>query len=141
MLLEKIKKDRIEAMKSGDTAKRSTLQLLLAKIEKAQIDNKATLTKEQIESVISKSLKELDKEIESYIEVNRSTESQELEKELLLTYLPKQLDEEEIKQHVEHAIDLTAKGEIKNPMQYLSMALKGKADMKLVSKLLTQQKQ
>lgn len=137
MLLEKIKKDRIEAMKNGDTAKRSTLQLLLAKIEKAQIDNKAPLTQDQIESVISKSLKELDKEIESYVAVGRSTDSQLAEKELLLAYLPKQLSKEEILVYISKALELTDKGEIKNPMQYLSKELKGKADMKLVTSLLT----
>ena len=135
MLLEKIKKDRIEAMKSGDNAKRNTLQLLLAKIEKAQIENKDALTDAQVESVISKNLKELDKEIESYVAVGRATDSQEKEKELLLTYLPEQLTEEEINFFIKQAKILIANGEIKNEMQYLSPNLKGKADMKLVAKL------
>lgn len=135
MLLEKIKKDRIEAMKNKDNAKRNTLQLLLAKIEKAQIENKGTLTDNQVESVISKSLKELDKEIESYVAVGREVDSQKAEKDLLLTYLPKQMTEDEIRAIVAHSAELAKRGEIEHPMQYLSQRLKGKADMKLVVRL------
>jgi len=137
MLLEKIKQNRIEAMKSGDKAKRATLQLLLAKIEKEQIANKSTLTNEQVESVISKSIKELDKEIESYVAVGRSVESQNAEKELLFSYLPKQLTLEEASEIVKQVVDsiIASNGKIGDAIKELSSKLKGKTDMKVVSKM------
>lgn len=136
-LLNTIKADRIKAMKSGDKATRETLQLLLAKIEKAQIENKAELTNEQVEAVISKNIKELDKEMESYVAVGRATDSQEKEKELLLSYLPKQLTEDEVKAVIADFTKNTAEScmKIGEAMKELSAILKGKADMKLVSKL------
>lgn len=137
-LVEQIKKDRIVAMKNKDIAKRNTLQLLLAKLEKEQIELKTELSKEQVETVVSRSIKELDKEIESYANVGRDTESQEKEKGLLLSYLPTQMTEDEIKEEIKHAIILVERGEIKNPMQYLATKLKGKADMGLVQKLTKQ---
>lgn len=134
-LVEKIKSDRITAMKNKDTATRNTLQGLLAKLEKEQIELKGELNKEQVETVISRTLKELDKEIESYIAVGRETTKQEDEKKLLLNYLPQQLTEDEIRAEVAHAIKLVKDGQIKNPMQYLSAELKGKANMGLVGKI------
>ena len=135
MLLKKIKDDRITAMKNKDKATRDTLELLLAKIEKEKIALKAELTKEQIEVVIARTLKELDKEMEAYKAVSRETKSQETEKELLLSYMPKQLTEDEIRVEIAHAVSLVERGEIKNPMQYLSNKLKGKANMGLVMKI------
>lgn len=136
-LLSNIKQDRITAMKNGDKATRETLQLLLAKVEKAQIENKAELTNEQVQAVISKNIKELDKEMESYVAVGRPTDSQEKEKELLLSYLPKQLTEDEVKAVIAEFAKNTADTGMKigEAMKELSAILKGKADMKLVSKL------
>jgi len=136
-LLSNIKQDRITAMKNGDKATRETLQLLLAKVEKAQIENKAELTNEQVQAVISKNIKELDKEMESYVAVGRPTDSQEKEKELLLSYLPKQLTENEVKAVIAEFAKNTADTGMKigEAMKELSTILKGKADMKLVSKL------
>lgn len=136
-LLLNIKQDRITAMKSGDKATRETLQLLLAKIEKAQIDSKKVLTDSDIESVIVKNLKELDKEIESYVAVGRTTEKQEQEKKVLLSYLPEQLSIEEVTAIVAEIAKSTKEsgGKIGDALKTLSARLKGKADMKVVSQL------
>lgn len=136
-LLKIIKEDRITAMKSGDKAKRETLQLLLAKIEKVQIENKAELTKEQVESVIQKNIKELDKEIESYVAVGRGVEKQEKEKELLLSYLPKQMTAEELATYVAKiGQEIKESGlKIGEAIKTIGERVKGKADMKQVSQL------
>lgn len=138
-LVNRVKTDSVEAMRDrteAGKAKLSTLRLLVAELEKEKVQHKLSeisgLTDEQAQSVISRQIKKLDAEMDSYIAVGRSTEKQEAEKALLITYLPKQLTEEEIIAEVKHAIELTSKGEIKNPMQYLSKACKGKADMKKV---------
>mgnify|MGYP006360413919 CR=1 FL=1 len=139
MLINKIKEDMIKAMKEKEKAKLSTLRMLLAKVEKEKVALKladvSDLTNEQVQSVISKNIKELDKEIESYVAVGRSTENQDTEKALLLTYLPTQLTEDQIRYEIFHAFNLVAQGKIKNPMQYLSKELKGKADMGLVARI------
>jgi uncharacterized protein len=135
-LVNQIKADSVQAMKSKETEKLSTLRLLVAELEKEKVQHKLTevtgLSNEQTQSVISRQIKKLDKEIESYVAVGRSVEKQEAEKEILQSYLPQQLTEKEIRVEVEFALKLVANGEIKNPMQHLGKVLKGKADMKVV---------
>lgn len=138
-LVNKIKADSIQAMKNKETQKLATLRLLISELEKEKVSQKLTevtgLSDEQTQTVINRQIKKLDKEIEAYVAVNRGVESQEVEKELLLSYLPKQLTEDDIKEFVYHALDLVKQGEIDNPMKYLSQRLKGVADMKLVSQI------
>lgn len=139
-LVNKIKADSIQAMKNKEKEKLSTLRLLISELEKEKVNQKLTevtgLTDEQTQSVISRQIKKLDKEIESYMAVGRDTTNQESEKEILLSYLPKQLSDSEIRDLVEDAIKLVQEGSINNPMRYLSQKLKGKADMKNVMKIL-----
>jgi len=140
-LLKQIKSDSIQAMKSKESVKLSTLRLLIAEVEKEmKLTGVTELTNSQVETVISRQIKKLDKEIEAYLNVGREFNKQQLEKELLLTYLPKQLSEEEIREVVEHAVNLVSVGEIDNPMKYLSQRLKGKADMGLVSRIVKEYK-
>lgn len=141
MLITQIKADLKQSIKEKDTAKKSTLRMLLAKLEKEKVAKKLTdvseLTNKQVQSVISKNVKELDKEIESYVAVERDTTSQEAEKQLLMDYLPKQLSEEETKAVVIEVSNATkiSGGNIGMAMKELSARLKGKADMSLVNKL------
>lgn len=141
-LVNKIKAQSIEAIKAKETEKLSTLRLLIAELEKEKVSHKLTevtgLSDAQAETVVSRQIKKLDKEIEAYKAVGRTTEKQEAEKELLLTFLPEQLTEDEIKAEIQHAVHLVERGEINNPMQYLGQKLKGKADMKLVMQLVKQ---
>lgn len=135
-LVKQIKKDSLLAMKAKNKAELDALRLLIAELEKERIALKVDeLSNEQAQTVISRQLKKLDKEIEAYVAVGRDTDNQEAEKELLKGYLPKQLSEAEIREHVYHAIALVERKEIRNPMQYLSQRLKGKADMGLVAKI------
>lgn len=134
--IKQIQKEKLTAMKTKDTAKVSTLNLLIAEIEKEMKLTGATeLTEDQVITVINRQIKKLEKEIEAYIAVGRGTEKQEYEKIVLYSYLPRQLTEDELRAEVKKAIGLTMNGKIKNPMQYLSKELKGKADMKLVSQI------
>jgi uncharacterized protein YqeY len=139
--IQQIKKDKLFAMRGGDTAKVSTLNLLIAEIEKEMKLTGATdLTEDQLITVINRQIKKLDKEIESYLAVRRGVEKQKAEKQVLLSYLPKQLDEDEIREVVAHAVELVVRGEIKNPMQYLGQRLKGKANMKDVQAMVKEYK-
>jgi uncharacterized protein len=137
-LVSKIKTDSIEAMRNKETKKLSTLRLLVAELEKEKVAHKLTevsgLSDEQAEAVIKRQIKKLDKEIESYQQVGRTTESQEAEKELLLAYLPTMMTEEEILAHVQGlTLDMTAPvGKIIGLVNY---NLKGKAEGALIAKV------
>lgn len=139
MSIEQIKKDQIQAMKNKETAKLSTLRLLVSEIETEMKKTGATeLSEDQLVDVVNRQIKKLNKEIESYVAVGRSTEKQDAEKQVLLAYLPEQLSENEIRNQVAYAVSLTISGQIRNPMQYLSKELKGKANMGLVMQMVKQ---
>ena len=139
-LVNKIKLDSITSMKNGDKAKLSTLRLLISELEKEKVSLKLSnvedLSDEQVQTVISRQIKKLDKEIEAYVAVGRETGLQNAEKELLISYLPKQASEEEIRQLAYHAVTLFKRREINHPMQYLSPRLKGRVDMGLLNKVI-----
>jgi uncharacterized protein YqeY len=140
-LVNQIKEDSVKAIKNRETAKLSTLRLLVAELEKEKVKLKlqdvSQLTNEQAQAVINTQIKKLDKEIESYVAVGRETKSQELEKKVLYSYLPKQLSEVEIGKVVKEIASKTSY-DGKNVgvlMKELAAKLKGKADMKTVSKI------
>lgn len=138
-MIKKIKADLVKAMKEKNDFKKSTLRMLLASLEQEKVKLKLStvedLTDAQVIDVINKSVKALDKEMEEYLKVGKTVEKQEVEKEFLFKYLPKQLRVDEIKAEVVHALDLVDKGELADVNKakgYLAQKLKGKADMKQV---------
>jgi len=138
-MIKTIKADLVTAMKAKDEFKKSVLRMLLAKLEQEKVKLKLStvedLTEAQVLTVANKAVKELDKEMEEYLNVGRDITKQEKEKEILFTYLPKQLTVDEINAEVVHALDLVDKGELADVNKakgYLSQKLKGKADMKQV---------
>lgn len=135
-LLEQIKQDRTQAMKDKDKPKLATLRALINEVEvEMKVTGATSFTDSQTESVISRQLKKLGKEKETYASLGQDTSKQEEENELLLSYMPEQLTEAQIRSEVTHAFKLVDDGEIKNAMQYLSPKLKGKADMGAVAKI------
>lgn len=138
-MIKQIKADLVKAMKEKNDFKKSTLRMLLASLEQEKVKLKLStvedLTDAQVIDVINKSVKALDKEMEEYLKVGKTVEKQEVEKEFLFKYLPKQLRVDEIKAEVVHALDLVDKGELADVNKakgYLAQKLKGKADMKQV---------
>jgi uncharacterized protein YqeY len=143
-IVEKIRRDIIEAMKNKTEEGRlilSTLRLLISELEKEKVALKLAditkLTDDQTTAVINRQVKKLDKEIEAYVEVGYSTEKQETEKKVLITYLPTQLTEAEVEAIVTEVVNNVKKynGKIGQVMKELSAQLKGRADMKVVSKI------
>ena len=106
--LSKIKSDLKEALKSGDSFKAGTLRYVLAAVHNAEIDKGkgATLTEEELASLLQKQAKQRRESIEAYEKGNRQDLAEKEQKELgiIKTYLPEQLGEEEVKKIVEEAI-------------------------------------
>jgi uncharacterized protein YqeY len=139
-LVKQIKSDRITAMKNKDAARRATLELVLALLEKEKVVHKLAtvedLTNEQAEGIINRYVKALDKEAEAYRAAGQSTEKQDREKELLLTYLPERMTEEEIRQTVELTVEaVRLRGGNFGQLMGTLKDLKSKADMGLVNKI------
>ena len=145
-LKEQLFADLKTAMKEKDTLKKDTVQLIRSGILQYEKDNKVELDDEGVLDIISKQLKSRRDSLPDYEKSGREDLIEKLNKEIeiLLSYLPEQLSEEEIAKIVEEAIAETGAASVKEMgkvMGIVNPKLKGRADMKvvgaLVKKLLT----
>ena len=145
-LKEQLFADLKTAMKEKDTLKKDTVQLIRSGILQFEKDNKVELDDEGVMEIITKQLKSRRDSLPDFVKSGREDLIEKLNKEIeiLLSYLPEQLSEEEIAKIVEEAIAETGAASIKEMgkvMGIVNTKLKGRADMKvvgaLVKKLLT----
>lgn len=110
MLEEKILNDYKEAMKARDALKSSLLSFLRAEILNVEVAKKKnSLDDNEVIAVIKKQIKQHRDSIEQFNKGNRIelAEKERKELEILETYLPPQLSEEEIKKIIEEVVALT----------------------------------
>tara|TARA_B100000131_G_scaffold72899_1_gene69143 strand:+ start:49 stop:507 length:459 start_codon:yes stop_codon:yes gene_type:complete len=103
-LKNKINLDYNEALKAKDRSKISTYRLILSGIKDLEISNRSVPDKketkdEDIKKLLKKMIKQRSESIEIYKKNNREDllKVEESEVEVLSSYLPKQLNEDEIK--------------------------------------------
>ena len=101
-LKDKIDNDYKQVLKAKDKAKISTFRLILSSIKDLEISNRTEPNKkvtdnEDIKKLLKKMIKQRSESIEIYKKNNRQdlSEVEEGEVQVLTSYLPKQLSEEE----------------------------------------------
>ena len=101
-LKDKIDSDFKKVLKAKDKAKISTFRLILSSIKDLEISNrtepnKKVIDNEDIKKLLKKMIKQRSESIEIYKQNNRQdlSEIEEGEVQVLTSYLPKQLSEEE----------------------------------------------
>ena len=136
MLIDEIKKANVEAMKARDNTAKGIYSIIMNKymllsIEKKQKGEEATDV--DLITIISKTLKELTEEKESYLKVNNLEKANAIihQEELISKYLPKMLTEEEIRKEISTLDDKS----LPNVMKHFKTNFQGKVDMGLVSKI------
>ena len=139
-LKEQLFADLKTAMKEKDTLKKDTVQLIRSGILQYEKDNKVELDDEGVLDIISKQLKSRRDSLPDYVKSGREDLIEKLNKEIeiLLSYLPEQLSEDEIQKIVEEAIAATGAASVKEMGRVMGMVnpkLKGRADMKVVGAL------
>lgn len=142
-LKEKIIDDLKAAMKSGDSFRRDTLRMLDAMIKNTEIEKRKKeegLNDTEVQEVISRAIKQRKDAAAQYESGGRPelAEKEKKEMDILLTYMPKQMSEEEIKSTVQKIIkDLgaTDKNQMGKVMGTAMGQLKGKADGQTVKKI------
>lgn len=145
-LKDKIQEDFKQAFKGKEEIRLSVLKMLQAEIHNAEIAKRTKLKKEssldesEIIDVISREIKKRKDAVELYEKGKRQelADKEKKEIETLMTYLPEQLSEEEIRNLVKKAIEQTGAKEIKEMgkvMAVLNPQIKGKADGALVSNI------
>ena len=106
-LFQKIQTDMYEAMKLGDKNKSTTLRTALAKLKNKKIDKQDDLSINDEIKVLQILVKQRKESIELYQKGDRPelVEIETKEMEILNNYLPKMMDENEIKNIVKTVID------------------------------------
>jgi len=130
--------DLKDAMKQKLTLKKSVITMLRAAIKQIEIDERRTLSNDEILDIIAKQIKQKKSVIEEFIRGDRQDLADEAHEEIsvLEGYLPEQLSEEELKALVLDAIKESNASSMKDMgsvMALVSNQTKGRADGKVLS--------
>ena len=137
MLIDTIKKENMLALKNKDENKRAVLSVIINKYMIAGYEAKAKakeLSDDDLLKIISKQVKELEEEKDSYVKANREDSVKKIEEQInvISSYLPKLLSEEEIKSII---LSLEDKS-IPSVMKYFKTNYANKVDLGVVNKVL-----
>jgi hypothetical protein len=142
-LKDNIQESLKRALKQQHKVEVATLRLLISEIKNAEIAQQKPADDNRVLDVIAKEVKRRRESIEAFKQGNRSdlVEQEEAEFAILMSYLPEQMSREEIIVTAQHVIDAVGaqgpsdKGKV---MSQLMPQLKGKADGKEVSDIVTE---
>ena len=103
---EKIQTDMYEAMKSGEKEKANTLRSVISKLKDKQIEKRDTLTKEEEIKVLQTLVKQRKESIDLYQKGGRNelAEIESKEMDIINSYLPTMMDEDDVKKIVQSVI-------------------------------------
>ena len=126
------------AMRTKDKLSLTTLRMLLAEVRNCEIDCKCELSDTQILEVLAKLIKQRCDAAEQFNQAGRPdlADKEQAEAQVLKAFLPTQFSHEQIKQHIEQAINATqanCMSDMGKVMQQLKPKLQGRADMAEVS--------
>ena len=128
-------------MKSGDKDRLAVLRLVSAAVKQREVDDRIDIDDQAMIAILDKMAKQRRESIEQFEKGGRTDlaaiEKKELE--IIQTYLPQALPEEEIQALIDSAIADTGASEIRDMgkvMGKLKPALQGRADMSAVSALI-----
>ncbi len=116
MISKLLTEDMKAAMKSRDKVKLSVIRMLLADLKNARIAAGEDLTEEQEEKVVAAYSKKRKESMETYEKAGRPdiVEKEQVEYDITVSYLPPQMDEEELKRLVVAKIEETGAGSMKD---------------------------
>jgi uncharacterized protein YqeY len=140
-MYDKIKSDIVSAMKEKDTLRLQTLRGVKGEVDLAHIDKKVDINDELVTDVLSHQIKTRKESIVEFEKGNREDliEKTNKEIELLQSYLPEQLSEDELVKLIDEVIakvNPTSPKEMGLVMKEVTPLVKGKADMKVVSTMI-----
>ncbi len=133
-LKARITADMKSAMKAGDKDRLRTVRLILADIQRSEVDRREELDDTAVLAVIEKAVKQRRDSIEQFLQGGRKDLSaiEEAELEIIQTYLPEQLSEDELATLVDDVIAATGAENIRDMgkvMGAIKSKAAGKADM------------
>lgn len=139
-LSEKLMADLKESMKNKDSIKKSVVTLIRAAVKQKEVDDRVTLTDDDIQDIISKQLKQRKDALVDFERAGRQdlVDETNQEIEIIASYLPQQLTDEELETIVADAIKEINAQSLKDMgkiMGIVNEVAKGRADGKRISDL------
>ena len=137
MLIDELKAANINAMKARDNTTRAVISVVLTKYKLQEVELRSQgkeIGDKELLAIIQKVLKELADEKEGYLKVGNQDRADSITKqeEVLSSYLPKQLSEQEIRDII---LSLEDKS-VPSVMKHFKMNYAGQVDMSLVNLVL-----
>jgi hypothetical protein len=142
-LKAKLNQDLKEALKAKDEVKLRTVRMLLAAIKNFEVEKMGPATDEEIFQIMSKEIKKRQEAIEMYEKGGRPdlSQAEKQEIEVIQSYMPNQLSEEEIRELARKVIsemNLKSPKDVGTAMKVIMPQVKGRADGKLVNKIVSE---
>ena len=140
-LFNQINEDIKTSMKNKDSFKLSVIRMVKGAMQLEVINKKRDLNDDEVIAIVAKQIKMRKDSIEEFKKASRDdlVEKTQKEVDILETYMPEQLSEEEINKVIEEVFEIvkpTSPKDMGMIMREISPKVKGKADMGLVNKLI-----
>ena len=137
-MLQKLKDDLKQAMKEKNILKRDTIRLIMSGIKQIEVDQRREVTEEDVIKLIQKGVKQREDAINFAKDGGREdlVKQNQAEIDILSSYLPKQLSDEELKEAIKQIIQkvgATSMKEMGKVMGVATKELSGKADGKRIN--------
>lgn len=145
IITKKIQSDMKAAMKAGEKEKVTTLRMLISELKNAQINEREELDTEKEIAVLSSYVRRCKESLEEFEKGGREdlVAKTRAELEIVTSYLPEQLNEDEIEGEVRKVIEelgASGQGDMGRVMGEMMKRFKGRVDGRtvnaVVSKLL-----
>jgi hypothetical protein len=143
-LTDQLQDDMKSAMRECDALRRDTLRMVIAAAQNAAKDKRAPLSEEETVEVVGREVKKRRESIAAYQGAGREdlAAKEQAEIDILVPYLPEQLGEDEIRALAREAVTAsgaTSPKDMGRVMSQLMPSVKGRADGKLVSAIVTEE--
>lgn len=140
-MVEKLKQDMVEAMKAKDKEHLTTIRMIKGDLDKEHIDKKREINDDLLIEVVNRGIKQRKDSIAEFEKGGRNDliEKTQAEIEILQSYLPAQLSEEEVSLIIDEAFQIVnpeGPRDMGKIMKEVQPKLKGRADMKKVSEII-----
>ncbi len=143
-VMERLDQDMKQAMKDKAALKLSVIRMVKAAIKNEEINKGGTLSDDDILSILTRELKQRRESLQEFEKAGRddlAVKTRE-EIEVLTSYLPAQLSEDELRQLVREtiaAVGASTKKEMGKVMGAVMPKVKGRADGTLVQKIVSEE--
>ena len=143
MIIEQLESDYKEAFKAKNEMVVSSLRNVKAEIKNVEIAKQKSLSEDEVIQVIAKKVKQHKDSIEGFAAGNRAdlVEHEQQQMAVLQKYLPKQMDESEVRKIVQAvSTEFNAKAsDFGKVMKEVMARTKGKTDGQVVSKIVKEE--